>query len=56
MSSLFQRFCGSFHNGSIVNRPMAMLAIIIAIVAAISSGHHRPETPNEAPKTEVGPR
>lgn len=42
--NLFQRFCAGFHNGGIVNRPMAFLAIIIGIVAAISAGHAHSET------------
>ncbi len=42
---MFKRFCASFHDRGIFNRPMALIAIIIAIVAAISSGHARAATP-----------
>lgn len=45
MYNIFKAFCGSFHNGSLVNRPMAMIAIVIAIVAAVSSGHAHAATP-----------
>ena len=42
---MIKRFCTGFHNGGIFNRPMALIAIIIAIVAAMSSGHAHAATP-----------
>ena len=44
MSNLFQKFCGSFHNGKMVNRPMLWIVIAIAITAACMSGHARSES------------
>ena len=42
--TMIKRFCAGFHNGGIFNRPMALIAIIIAIVAALSSGHSKAAT------------
>ncbi|ESQ83308.1 hypothetical protein AEAC466_13750 [Asticcacaulis sp. AC466] len=42
---MFNRFCGSFPRRGIFNRPMALIAIIVGIVAAISAGHSRAATP-----------
>jgi len=44
MSNLFQKFCGSFHNGKMVNRPMMWIAIAVAITAACMSGHAKAAT------------
>jgi pimeloyl-ACP methyl ester carboxylesterase len=40
MFNPFKAFCGSFHNGGRVNRPMALIAIIVGILAALSSARH----------------
>jgi pimeloyl-ACP methyl ester carboxylesterase len=43
---MFKLLCASFHKPGLVNRPMALLAVIIAIIAALSSAHHaRAATP-----------
>ncbi len=42
---MLKKICATFHNGGIFNRPMAVIAIIIAIVTAMSSGHAHAATP-----------
>jgi len=39
MTRFFKAFCDSFHASRLIHRPMALLAVIIGIVAALSSGH-----------------
>ncbi|HWU48337.1 MAG TPA: alpha/beta hydrolase [Asticcacaulis sp.] len=37
---MFKLFCASFRKPGLINRPMAFLAVIIGVVAALSSAHH----------------
>ncbi len=52
MFKLFQQFCGSFHNGKMVNRPMMWIVIAVAITAACMSGHAKSATPYPDAATE----
>ncbi|MGN6423179.1 MAG: alpha/beta fold hydrolase [Asticcacaulis sp.] len=37
---MFKHVCSSFHKHGLIHRPMALLAIIIGVIAALSSAHH----------------
>ena len=45
MSNILHAFRASFHKSGVCNRPMAALAVVIAIVTAVASGHARAATP-----------